>query len=66
MTDSSETERAKREIQRRIREEGVDCPRCGGTSFEIEVWDVGAGREEPRGAIVCLDCGARLNVESTI
>lgn len=65
MTDR-ETERARREIQRRIQEEGVECPRCGGTEFEIEVWDVGMEREEPRGAIVCLECRARLNVESTI
>lgn len=65
MTDS-EKERARREIERRLEEEGVECPRCSGSEFEIEVWDVGMEREEPRGAIVCLECGARLNVESTI
>lgn len=46
---------------------GADCAACGCGELEADVWGVGEGLngEEARAAVVCTDCGARLNVRVT-
>lgn len=50
-----------------VERRGADCAACGCTDLEADVWGVGEGLngEEARAAVVCTDCGARLNVRVT-
>ena len=50
-----------------VERRGADCAACGCTDLEADVWGVGEGLngEEARAAVVCVDCGARLNVRVT-
>lgn len=52
-------------LRDQIKEDGVECLSCGGTSFDIEVWDVGDLAGVPRGAAICTECGSRLNIRMT-
>ncbi len=50
-----------------VERRGADCAACGCTDLDVDVWGVGDGLngEEARAAVVCTDCGARLNVRVT-
>jgi hypothetical protein len=60
----AEKEEIREAVTDDLHERGVDCPGCGATSFEVDVWGVGDGieGEEVRAAVICESCNARLNV----
>ncbi len=50
-----------------VERRGADCAACGCSDLEADAWGVGDGLNgaEARAAVVCNDCGARLNVRVT-
>ncbi|MFB6282775.1 MAG: hypothetical protein ABEK59_02435 [Halobacteria archaeon] len=55
-------ERLREQIEEDVSGGNVECPGCGATDLEPEVWGVGDVQKEPRGAAVCRECGVRLNI----